>query len=98
MRLFILFAFLNRSSVVRSRAFRDRTTCTQRTDCSRFYQIGSAAVGAGTEAAFSARSVRPGCRAYPQWVAGGQYQIMTKRGLSKTIAILHRPRDSWRFE
>ena len=37
--------------------------CATRPECSRFYQIGSAAVGAGAEAAFSARSLRPGCRA-----------------------------------
>jgi hypothetical protein len=35
---------------------------------------------------------------HPLWVVGGHYQIMTERGLSKTIAILHRSRDSWRFE
>ena len=62
------------------RPFGERTTCTQRPDSSRFYQIGSAAVGAGAEAAFSAAERPPRLPRHPLWVVGGHYQIRMEGG------------------
>ena len=52
------------------RPFGERTTCTQRLDNTRFYQIGSAAVGAGAEAAFFSRGASAPAAA-PSAVGGG---------------------------